>query len=53
MVGIEFGVNDYSQKIGDILISEKVFPYELVIVATKEDWLLIINRNRFISPNLS
>ena len=51
MVGIAFGVNDKMQKIGDVLISEKVFPYELIKVSTKDDEQFIINRNLSISPD--
>lgn len=53
MVGIAFGVDDTKQKIGDILVSEKVFPYELVKVVTKEDEQFTINRNSAVSPNQS
>lgn len=51
MLGIAFGVNDKEQKIGDVLISEKVFPYELVKVGTQDNAQLLINRNSRVYPD--
>jgi hypothetical protein len=35
MIGIDFGVDRKNQKIGDLLISERVIPYEPQKIATK------------------
>lgn len=51
MVGIAFGVDSNCQKIGDVLVSEKVFPYELVKIATKDDEQFMINRNLAVEPD--
>ncbi len=51
MVGIAFGVNSEKQKIGDILVSEKVFPYELTKISTNNSNKIEINRNLPIQPD--
>lgn len=50
MVGIAFGINSKNQKIGDILVSEKVFPYELVKISTSTNEQIRINRNKAVAP---
>jgi len=37
MVGIAFGINEDHQSIGDILVSERLRPYDLQRVGTRED----------------
>lgn len=48
MVGIAFGINSDNQKIGDVLISESVFPYELSKVATKDGVQTFIPRGEVV-----